>query len=152
MAKSKNIYGWPIKREDFKTAVSDPETHIGIDKYAIDFPLKEDSDVLAVQDGKVAYIKDDSNEGGDDPKFIDSANGITIMHKNKEFSEYFHIKFKGAIVKAGDQVKKGQLIAKSGNTGYSSEPHLHFAITKSKSDDKWEAIEPIFEEKINILI
>ncbi|MDB5264418.1 MAG: family peptidase [Adhaeribacter sp.] len=44
------------------------------------------------------------------------------------FAEYSHIQKGGSTVKKGDTVEKGQLIAKSGNVGYTTGPHLHFAV------------------------
>jgi murein DD-endopeptidase MepM/ murein hydrolase activator NlpD len=43
-------------------------------------------------------------------------------------SVYVHLKGHSQTVQIGDFVKKGQIIALSGNTGYTTGPHLHFAI------------------------
>ena len=60
-------------------------------------------------------------------------NGVFIDHGiingKRIVSEYGHLsKFE---VKAGDKVKQGQIIAKSGNTGISSGPHLHITIREN---------------------
>lgn len=56
-------------------------------------------------------------------------NHVIIEHHNGEYSYYMHLK-KGSIkVKTGADVKRGQLIAALGNSGNSTEPHLHFHIT-----------------------
>jgi murein DD-endopeptidase MepM/ murein hydrolase activator NlpD len=54
-------------------------------------------------------------------------NYITIMHSDGTFGVYAHIKYNGSKCKLGDYVKKGDVIAYSGNTGWSNGPHLHFA-------------------------
>jgi murein DD-endopeptidase MepM/ murein hydrolase activator NlpD len=48
------------------------------------------------------------------------------MHPDGSFSSYAHIKTKSSRFKIGDNVKKGDVIALSGNVGYTSGPHLHF--------------------------
>lgn len=59
-------------------------------------------------------------------------NYIVIFHSDGTFAEYRHIKMNGSMVKVGDRVEIGQLIAESGNVGYSKRPHLHFAVYLQK--------------------
>ena len=152
MAKSKNIYGLPIKKEDFDVAVSDPRAHHDHYKESIDFPLPEGTDILAAADGNVTSYKDDSNQGGNDRKYIGRANFVTLQHENDELTQYLHLKYKGITRKVGDVVKRGEVIGYSGNTGYSTEPHLHFmVIRKNDTEIGWETLEPQFEEKIEVL-
>lgn len=62
-----------------------------------------------------------------------AGNYAVIDHHNGEFSAYCHIKESSMKVKAGEKVKKGQVIGRVGNTGNSSAPHLHFQLMDSKS-------------------
>ena len=57
-------------------------------------------------------------------------NYVNIRHSDGTLGNYYHLKQGGSAVKIGDKVKKGQLIAYSGNTGYTTAPHLHFSVSK----------------------
>jgi murein DD-endopeptidase MepM/ murein hydrolase activator NlpD len=54
---------------------------------------------------------------------------ILISHGNGYSTVYAHLSKQ--LVKAGDQVKKGDLIGKMGSTGRSTGPHLHFEIREN---------------------
>ncbi len=96
--------------------------------YALDFDLIEGTEVLAARGGVVIATKEDSNSGCKNPKCKSLANYVLIYHDDGTFGSYVHLKENGAAVKAGDKVKAGQLIGYSGNTGWSSGPHLHFEV------------------------
>jgi murein DD-endopeptidase MepM/ murein hydrolase activator NlpD len=84
--------------------------------------------VVAAREGLVVKSKDDSDEGGPDRKFQQAANSILIQHDDGTIGIYAHLKKDGNTVKEGDWVKAGDVIGLSGNTGFSSGPHLHFAV------------------------
>ena len=91
--------------------------------------------VLAPADGVVAEISDRSKETLiiSPDKFFTRAkhiagNYIILKHENDEYSVLAHLKNGSITVKEGDAVKRGQAIALCGNTGNSSEPHLHFQL------------------------
>jgi len=154
MALTKNIYTFPFKKKDLIEAASNPQAHFAHFRHAIDFVLPEGTKILAPKAGFVVDIKVDSKQGGPNPKYDDIKylNYMTIQHNNGEFSQYAHLKYKGALVKVGDKVKKGQPIAISGNTGFSTTPHLHFQVFKlNNTKIGWETLKIRFKERITII-
>ena len=153
--KTKNTYVVPVRKKDRTLIISDPNVHGGHLKYAIDFLLPEGTEVLAAQSGKVIYVKTNSKEGGFKKKYMGNKylNYITIEHRDKEYSQYAHLKFKGSCVKAGQIVKAGEVIGYSGNTGYTAAPHLHFHVFRTvDSKVGWETLEIRFKEKLERII
>ncbi|MDI6521244.1 M23 family metallopeptidase [Streptomyces coelicoflavus] len=86
-----------------------------------DFAVPVGTNVVATHGGTV--VKAGGNGAGDGPAY---GNAIVIKHGNGTYSQYAHLS--KVNVKIGQVVKTGQSIAKSGNTGNSSGPHLHFEI------------------------
>ncbi|MDQ7062221.1 MAG: M23 family metallopeptidase [Sulfurimonas sp.] len=115
-------------------------THNGRSKYAIDFAMPTGTKIYAARAGVVVKIKENSNKGGYAKEFSSYGNYVTIEHEDATFATYYHLKQYGALVRVGDKVKKGALIAYSGNTGYSSGPHLHFAVFKANSATSTQTI------------
>ncbi|WP_411100636.1 M23 family metallopeptidase [Streptomyces sp. x-45] len=86
-----------------------------------DFAVPIGTNVVAAHGGTV--VKAGGNGAGDGPAY---GNAIVVKHGNGTYSQYAHLS--KINVKIGQIVKTGQSIAKSGNTGNSSGPHLHFEI------------------------
>jgi murein DD-endopeptidase MepM/ murein hydrolase activator NlpD len=154
--KSKFIYSLPIQKNDFNLAVSDPRVHFGKTLHAVDFLLKIGTPILASQKGKIVEIYTESNEGGFNDKYLQNinkyTNRITIKHAENEYTQYAHLAHKSEKVKVGQEVAKGHVIALSGNTGYTSQPHLHFHVMQLLEEGKdWESIEIKWDENFNIV-
>lgn len=60
-------------------------------------------------------------------------NYILISHSDNEYSLFAHLKPDSALVSVGQSVKRGEKLAECGNSGNTSEPHLHFQIQLGKS-------------------
>jgi len=111
----------------------DRETHVTADsRYAVDIALPEGTPVLAARSGLVMDIEDDFfTRGKNRERFGDRANIVRILHEDGTMAIYAHLQLDSVRVRAGSIVLTGEQIARSGNTGYSSGPHLHFAIQRN---------------------
>ena len=101
-------------------------SHTG--KNAIDFTMPEGTKVVAAREGIVIEVKEDSNRGCPNMSCMEMANKITIFHADGTLADYVHLQKKGSLVSVGEKVKRGQVIGLSGDTGFSSGPHLHFEV------------------------
>ncbi len=112
---------WPEDREDFT--------------YSTDFLLRQGTKIIAAREGVVTKVKinGDKNYAGKNPLhgeeyYKDHMNEVEIKHSDGTFSCYAHLKYRSVKVKVGQYAKQGQPIALSGNTGWSSQPHLDFSV------------------------
>lgn len=105
-----------------------PLSHLGQYDYALDWAMPIGSPVCATRAGIVVKIKVDSNQGGPTREFLNKANSLSILHSDGTIGEYLHLQHDGARVTIGQRVRAGDVIALSGNTGFSSTPHLHFHV------------------------
>ncbi|MDR2236155.1 MAG: M23 family metallopeptidase [Chryseobacterium sp.] len=94
---------------------------------SLDFKMPEGTEITAAREGIVTDFVKHHNTGCPSKSCVEQGNYVTIMHSDGTFAQYYHLKENGVKVNLGDQVKKGDVIALSGNTGWSNGPHLHFA-------------------------
>jgi murein DD-endopeptidase MepM/ murein hydrolase activator NlpD len=106
-------------------------THKGHSQYAVDFKMDVGTKVYAARGGIVVKTKDDSNKRGFSKAFAKYGNYVTILHNDGTFGTYYHLKKGGVLVNVGEKVERGYALGYSGNTGYTSGPHLHFAVFKA---------------------
>ena len=114
-------------------AFPDAATHRALDsKHAVDIAMPVGTDVLAARGGIVFDTADNNFKGGiSERKHANSANYVRILHDDGTYAVYAHLNWNSIRVRPGDYVVAGQYIADSGNTGFSSGPHLHFAVQRN---------------------
>jgi murein DD-endopeptidase MepM/ murein hydrolase activator NlpD len=97
--------------------------------YAVDIVMPVGTPVLAARAGVVMTVDNDFFGAGLDMKLYgDRANNIRIVHSDGTMAVYAHLQLESAQVSVGDRVRAGQELALSGDTGYTSGPHLHFCV------------------------
>jgi len=101
-------------------------------EYAVDIAMPIGTGVYAARAGVVVEIAYSNFASGTDPE-IDGphANIVRILHEDGTFGLYAHLDRASVRVRPGEEVKAGQYIADSGNTGFTTGPHLHFAVLKN---------------------
>lgn len=100
-------------------------------QHAIDFAMPAGSPVTAARAGVVIDVTLRYTEGGYDPAYLYKANTVAILHADGTVAEYAHLSPGPAVVTPGERVDAGDLLGYTGNTGYSSEAHLHFSVTRT---------------------
>jgi len=99
-------------------------THLGAHRYAYDIIMDIGTDILAAKAGTVIEVEEANEDGNGCP----DANFVKIEHADGSVAAYFHLTKNGALVTEGSAVVQGDIIAKSGNSGCSTDPHLHFVV------------------------
>lgn len=114
------------------------------ERAALDFNMKRGTRITAAREGVVVRVKEDGTKGGLKKKYRSHGNNIVIQHADGSRAGYWHLKHDGALVNVGDTVKKGQLIALSGKTGFALSPHLHFLVWRS-GGGQWQQVPTRFQ-------
>jgi murein DD-endopeptidase MepM/ murein hydrolase activator NlpD len=126
---SSYIYALPYPKGDNHLLIqgyNSSLSHSG--RRALDFKMNKGSPVLAARSGVVVSVQESATKGGLKNKYLHNGNYVIIRHNDGTQAYYGHLQFNGALVQVGDTVTQGQAIAKSGSTGYSAFPHLHFIV------------------------
>ena len=103
---------------------------------ALDFDMPIGTRVCAARAGMVVKAVDEHNRSCPNISCNAFNNHILILHSDGTFSEYAHLKRGGALVDVGQEVQAGQVIALSGNTGWTTGPHLHFTVFKPNREHR----------------
>ncbi len=112
-------FRWPVRGRVIAGFGPKPN---GQQNDGINLAVPEGTPVKAAEDGVVAYAGNELKGYG---------NLVLVRHANGYVSAYAHAS--ELLVKRGDSVKRGQVIAKSGQTGNVTSPQLHFEIRKGSA-------------------
>jgi murein DD-endopeptidase MepM/ murein hydrolase activator NlpD len=100
--------------------------------YAVDFAMPIGTGVYAARGGIVIQIADEYYAAGLDPDTdLARANIVRVLHDDGTMSLYAHLNWNSIRVRPGQRVARGEYIADSGNTGFSTGPHLHFVVQRN---------------------
>lgn len=136
---------------DFLGVDKDAKTHKGDGKVNKDY-FAFGREALAPADGVVTDVitgARDNKPGSMNP-YSALGNAVFIQHREHEVSVLAHLKLGSITVKVGDKVKKGQTIGLCGNSGNSSEPHLHYHLQNTPIIQDGTGIRCYFQ-KVNVI-
>ena len=105
-------------------------------------------DIIAPCDGEVMLVVDgikDNTPGEMNPAYL-PGNTVILKTANDEFLFFAHFKQYSIVVKPGQKVKQGALLGKCGNSGNSSEAHLHFHLQNTEDFSKATGGKTYFEK------
>jgi murein DD-endopeptidase MepM/ murein hydrolase activator NlpD len=108
-------------------------SHRGVEYFTVDFRMDVGTPVHAARDGVVVLIQNSMDGACWNEGCGHLANFVVLLHSDGTTGEYFHLERGSVCVSLGEHVRRGQPIARSGNTGYSTVPHLHFGVYRADS-------------------
>jgi murein DD-endopeptidase MepM/ murein hydrolase activator NlpD len=98
---------------------------------AIDIAMPVGTAVHAAREGLVINVAHRFFRGGLEAAISDEANFVQVLHEDGTTAIYAHLQMDTIRVRPGQRVERGEYIANSGNTGFSSGPHLHFVVARN---------------------
>jgi len=115
-------------------------SHRGPDFFALDFRMPEGTLVYAAREGRVLSVEAGHTESCFEPECDELANFVEIRHPDGTIGKYYHLQAGSVLVTPGATVRRGEPIARSGDTGLSTAPHLHFGVYLPQANGKAQSI------------
>jgi murein DD-endopeptidase MepM/ murein hydrolase activator NlpD len=113
-------------------APPDAVTHVdAASREAIDIAMPVGTAVHAARAGIVINVARDHFRSGLQAQDLHEANFVQVLHDDGTYAIYAHLQLDTVRVRPGQRVERGEFIANSGNTGFSSGPHLHFVVLRN---------------------
>jgi murein DD-endopeptidase MepM/ murein hydrolase activator NlpD len=111
-------------------------SHRGSNEFAIDFDCPVATPVLAAREGVVVAANAAAQGSGTSADYLEyrRTNFVLVLHDDGTLGEYMHLAPSGVRASVGQRVARGDELALSGNTGFSSTPHLHFQVMTAAPD------------------
>jgi murein DD-endopeptidase MepM/ murein hydrolase activator NlpD len=122
-------------------------SHRGAERFTLDFGMPVGTPVHAARDGLVVFVEDSHDAGCAREECGRLANFVVVLHSDGTTGEYFHLARGSARVAVGERVERGQWLARSGNTGFSTAPHLHFGVYRTGRDRTTESLAVRFQTR-----
>ena len=138
----KNAFDIVITDKNGKTFKTDGKTNEDYYAFGKELIAPCDAEVVLVVDG----VKD-NNPGELNPIYV-PGNTVILKTDNNEYLFFAHFKQNSIVVKQGQNVKQGELLGLCGNSGNSSEAHLHFHIQNVEDMNKATRAKCYFDEII----
>lgn len=98
---------------------------------AVDIAMPVGTAVHAAREGRVINVAHRFFRGGLATENREEANFVQVLHDDGTTAIYAHLQMDTIRVRPGQRVQRGEYIANSGNTGFSSGPHLHFVVLRN---------------------
>ena len=115
-------------------------SHRGAEQFTVDFGMSVGSPVHAAREGVVVLYEDSHDVGCWREDCGRLANFVVLLHPDGTTGEYFHLAHGSVQVRLGEHVRRGQWLALSGNTGYTTAPHLHFGVYRTERDGRTQSV------------
>ncbi len=141
------VYGKSQRRAaDLVVVVASGRTHRGEGAKNEDY-FAYGRDILAVADGTVITVISGvpENVPGEMNRTVVGGNSIIVKHGDSLYSFYAHLQPDKLRVRVGDKIKEGTVLGACGNSGNSSEPHLHFQLQDGPLFEKSWGVDPVFD-------
>jgi len=120
--------------DSFKVTQAPPDavTHVdAANRNAIDIGMPVGTPVHAAREGVVINVARSFFRGGTQIENAHAANFVQVLHDDGTNAVYAHLQLDTVRVRPGQRIARGEYIANSGNTGFSSGPHLHFVVLRN---------------------
>ncbi len=96
-------------------------------RYALDIAMPEGTPIIAARSGVIVKTENQQTGRGQNP----AGNFVRVLHDDGTMGVYLHLQKGSVSVIEGQRVDAGSYLARSGNTGNSTGPHLHFVVQRN---------------------